>query len=83
MRQNVAASTTELRHALAEVDNHALFRGQVAYYEKDGHPSVVTSFDRLGCIPSQMVKWCRYADNALDTYIGAAGTSLGGDAHLC
>jgi hypothetical protein len=76
MRQIVATSTRELRQALAKLDNHALFRGQVSYYEKDGHPSVVTSFDRSGCIPSQMMKWCRYADNVLDTYIGAAGTSL-------
>lgn len=76
MKQIVATSTTELRHALAELDNHALFRGQVSYYEKDGHPSVVTSFDRRGCIPSQMMKWCRYADNVLDVYLGAAGASL-------
>jgi hypothetical protein len=76
MKQIAVTSTAELRHALAELDGHSLFRGQVAYYEKDGHPSVVTSFDRRGCIPSQMLKWCRYAHNVLDTYIGTAGTSL-------
>jgi hypothetical protein len=76
MRTITATSTGELRQALAERNSPALFRGQVAYYEKNGHPSVVTSFDRRGCIPSQMMKWCRYADNVLDTYIGAAGTSL-------
>jgi hypothetical protein len=70
MKQIAVTSTAELRHALAELDGHSLFRGQVAYYEKDGHPSVVTSFDRRGCIPSQMLKWCRYAHNVLDTYIG-------------
>lgn len=76
MKQIAVTSTQELRRALAELDNQALFRGQVAYYEKDGRPSVITSFDRRGCIPSQMLKWCRYADNVLDTYISAAGTSL-------
>ena len=76
MREIVATSTRELRHALAELDTHVLFRGQVSHYEKEGHPSVITSFDRRGCIPSQMMKWCRYADNVLDAYINAAGTSL-------
>lgn len=76
MKKIAVTSTAELRHALAEVDGGALFRGQVAYYEKYGHPSVVTSFDRRGCIPSQMLKWCRYADNVLDTYIRAAGKPL-------
>jgi len=74
MKQIAVASTQELRRVLTELDG-ALFRGQVAYYEKDGRPSVVTSFDRRGCIPSQMLKWCRYADNVLHTYISAAGTS--------
>jgi hypothetical protein len=76
MREIAVTSTGELRQVLAELDNRVLFRGQVAFYEKNGHPSVVTSFDRRGCIPSQMAKWCRYADNALDAYLGAAGTSF-------
>jgi hypothetical protein len=76
MRQIAVTSTTELRHALAELDNHALFRGQVSYYEKDGHPSVVTSFDRSACIPIQMARWWRYADNVLDVYLGEATASF-------
>ena len=76
MREIAVTTTRELRQALSELDNRALFRGQTSYYEKDGHPSVITSFDRRGCIPSQMVKWCRYADNVLDGYLGTAVTSL-------
>jgi hypothetical protein len=76
MKQIVVTSTEDLRRVLAELGSQALFRGQVAYYETEGHPSVITSFDRRGCIPSEMLKWCRYADNVLDTYISAVGDSL-------
>ncbi|MBV8891621.1 hypothetical protein [Bradyrhizobium sp.] len=76
MKQIAVTSAQALRRVLAELDDQALFRGQVAYYEKDGRPSVITSFDRRGCIPSQMLNWCRYAENVLDTYSSAAGTSL-------
>ena len=76
MREIVVTSSRELRHVLAELDTRVLFRGQISHYEKEGHPAVVTSFDRRGCIPSQMMKWCRYADNVFDAYINAAGTSL-------
>ncbi len=58
---------------LAWFEGHALFRGQNAHFEENGLPSIKTSFDRNGCIPSQMPKWCRYAGNVLDVYIGAAG----------
>lgn len=75
MKEIIVTSTSELRHVLADLNNHVLFRGQVSCHETDGCPSVVTSFDRRGCIPSQMMKWCRYADNVLDAYIGKAGAS--------
>lgn len=77
MREIKVATATDLRQVLSEFDGNALFRGQVAHHVKDGLPSVVTSFDRKGCIPSQMMKWSRYASNVLDAYIGEAGDSLG------
>lgn len=39
-------------------------------------PSVVTSFDRQGCIPSEMVKWIRYARGVLEAFIGENADSL-------
>jgi hypothetical protein len=75
MRHVRVSSTQELRQVLAEFDGKALFRGQTAHYPKDGHASIATSFDRKGCIPSEMPKWCRYAGNVLDVYLGEAGKS--------
>jgi hypothetical protein len=75
MRQIRVTSTQELRQVLAVLAGNALFRGQNAYYTKNGHASVMTSFDRNGCIPSEMPKWCRYAGNVLDVYTGETGRS--------
>lgn len=57
MKRLRAASTDELRNILAGFQGEFLFRGQTSHYEREGMPSVVTSFDRKGCIPSEMVKW--------------------------
>jgi hypothetical protein len=76
MKTIIVGSVKELRQALAHLGGPLLFRGQVAHFEKNGSPSVITSFDRRGCIPSQMVKWCRYASNVLDVYLGPALSSL-------
>ncbi|MCA1437999.1 hypothetical protein I6F33_34350 [Bradyrhizobium sp. BRP20] len=76
MKHIAVASTAEIRRALADLPGNALFRGQVAHYEKNGIPSVVTSFDRKGCIPSEMVKWCQYASNVLEAFIGDSVSSL-------
>jgi hypothetical protein len=76
MKQIRVTSTQELRQVLAAFAGNALFRGQNSHYLKNGNASVVTSFDRHGCIPSEMPKWCRYAGNVLDVYIGAAGKSV-------
>lgn len=73
MKEIAVASTSELRHALAAMGDQVLFRGQVSHYIKNGYPSIVTSFDRRGCIPSEMLKWCRYAENVLDVYVKTAG----------
>lgn len=64
-------SLSELQAYLAQLPKDVLFRGQNSHYSVEGGPSVVTSFDRKGCIPSQMAKWARYASNVLDTYIGS------------
>jgi hypothetical protein len=65
-----AKTVDELRGLIARLGDRVLFRGQTAHYEKDGVPSIVTSFDRHGCIPPVMLKWSRYAHNLLDTFIG-------------
>lgn len=70
------SSVGELKAFLAQLPADVLFRGQNSHYLEDGIPSVVTSFDRKGCIPSQMVKWARYASNVLDTYIGPVSDTL-------
>jgi hypothetical protein len=62
-------TVTELESALAKYGDDALFRGQTAHYGDPDKPSVATSFDRRGCIPSQMLKWSRYATNVLDVFI--------------
>lgn len=59
----------ELESAIAKYGDDALFRGQTAHYGDPNKPSVVTSFDRRGCIPSQMLKWSRYATNVLDVFV--------------
>jgi hypothetical protein len=64
-----------LKAAIAKYDGAVLYRGQTAAYKVDGKPSIVTSFDRHGCIPSQMLKWSRYAGNLLEVYVGAAAKS--------
>lgn len=76
LKQIAVASTADLRRVLADLPGDALFRGQVAHYEKNGIPSVVTSFDRKGCVPSEMVKWCRYASSVLEAFIGDSVSSL-------
>lgn len=64
-----ASTIDELEMMLASFGDEVLFRGQNSHYGEPGKPSVGTSFDRKGCIPSQMLKWCRYCQNVLDTFI--------------
>lgn len=70
------ASVGELRAVLAGLGGELLFRGQVEHFEHEGAPSIVTSFDRKGCIPSAMQRWIRYADDILRTYFGASATTM-------
>ena len=79
MKQLKVTSTDELRQIFSEFGDNVLFRGQVRHYLENGLPSVVTSFDREGCIPSKMLKWSRYASNVLDVFVASADKSLGYD----
>jgi len=75
LRSLSVASPAELRAALAEMDRDSLFRGQTTHYETAGRPAIVSSFDRLGCIPDHMLKWIRYAEDLLDVFLGDAARS--------
>lgn len=65
-----AANTViELKSLIRGFGDDVLFRGQNTHYGEPGTPTIGTSFDRKGCIPSEMLKWCRYSQNVLDTFI--------------
>jgi hypothetical protein len=69
--QQIRANTLdELKNLIAQHGDDALFRGQTSYYGNSEVPSVTSSFDRMSCDPSPMMKWCRYAQNVLEVLIG-------------
>lgn len=69
--QNIAVNNlVELKECLAAFVNGALFRGQTVHFGTPEQPSVTTSFDRHGCIPSEMLRWGRYADEVLGAFTG-------------
>lgn len=63
-------SLEELKIVAETYSENMLFRGQTSHYDKDGFPSISTSFDRQGCIPSEMGKWCRFSEGALQYWLG-------------
>lgn len=63
-------SLEELEVLIEGFGENVLFRGQINHYGELGKPSVLTSFERKGCIPTEMLKWSRYAKNVLDVFIG-------------
>ncbi|WP_111732951.1 hypothetical protein [Roseovarius amoyensis] len=69
MQQYRAKSVEEIETLLGEFGENSLFRGQTSHYGEAALPSVLTSFDRHGCIPSEMLKWSRYAKNVLNGYL--------------
>ena len=71
MESVIVSNLGELQAAISNMGNGSLFRGQVRDYRADGHPSATTSFDRHGCIPSEMAKWSRYASLALSHLLGS------------
>lgn len=76
LKNIIVTSSEVLRQILAGYEEGYLFRGQTRHFEEDGQISVATSFDRQGCIPSQMLKWSRYASNVLDVFVKVPGKSL-------
>lgn len=59
-----------LKECLAAFGRGALFRGQTEHFGTLEQPSATTSFDRHGCIPSEMLRWSRYADEVLGAFTG-------------
>jgi hypothetical protein len=82
MKQIKASSAAELRAIIGDQGGDALYRGQTSYYGKPGEPSVVTSFDRHGCIPGRMLKWSRYATNVLEVFTKGQANTLEFDQAL-
>lgn len=76
LKQCEAQTVIELNELIAGFGSDVLFRGQTAHYGKPGLPSIITSFDRTQCIPSEMLKWCRYSQNVLDTFIAEHRTDF-------
>lgn len=69
LKQYAAKSVDELNQLIMSFGEDVLFRGQTSHYGEVGAPSIGSSFDRKGCIPSEMLKWCRYSQSVLDAYI--------------
>lgn len=57
-----------LKECLAAFGSAVLFRGQTEHFGTPEQPSANTSFDRHGCIPSEMLRWSRYADEILSAF---------------
>lgn len=75
MKTITVTTLDELEAALAEAGTNRLYRGQTRQYGAEAAPSVTTSFDRLGCIPTEMGKWTYYASNVLEGWYGAKALS--------
>lgn len=70
MKQLKAGNLYELQELLVGFDKGVLFRGQTQHYGGPDYPSVISSFDRAVCIPSETVKWMCYASKVLEGLIG-------------
>ncbi|CAH3577411.1 MULTISPECIES: FRG domain-containing protein [Klebsiella/Raoultella group] len=70
MEQLTASSLHELEGFISKFDKDSLFRGQLEHYGEPNDPSVIASFDRYDCIPSEMMKWMRYSSKVLEALIG-------------
>lgn len=56
----------ELKTAIKQYGPGILYRGQTQHYlSSDGSPSMLTSFQRHGCVPDLMIRWTYYAKRAL------------------
>lgn len=70
MRNFTVNDLVELRKCLSTFNKDVLFRGQTEHFGTPERPLATTSFDRHGCIPSEMLRWSRYADEVLATFTG-------------
>ena len=52
MKEYTVSSIAALEAVLSDAGSEVLYRGQTKHYGELQTPSVTTSFDRLGCIPS-------------------------------
>lgn len=59
-----------LKECLAGFEDNVLYRGQTEHFGTPEQPSATTSFDRHGCIPPEMLRWGRYADEVLGAFTG-------------
>ena len=59
-----------LKDCLAAFGRGVLFRGQTEHFGSAEQPSATTSFARHGCIPSEMLRWSRYADEVIGAFTG-------------
>ena len=56
----------EFKSAIEQYGPGVLYRGQTQHYSGSGDvPSLLTSFQREGCVPDLMIKWSYYAKRAL------------------
>lgn len=65
-----AETLEEIKVAIEQFERAAVYRGQTNHYGEIGSPSATTSFDRNGCVPSEMAKWIRYSESVLRHYFG-------------
>ena len=65
-----AETSEEIKCFIQQFEGLAIYRGQTKHYGDLGAPSATTSFDRQGCIPSEMAKWVRYSQATLRHYFG-------------
>lgn len=63
-------SLKELKFTLNKFNDGFLFRGQLNHYGEANNPSIIASFDRQVCIPSETIKWMQYASKVLEGVIG-------------
>ena len=70
MKILTVSSTAELERTLNDFTDDALFRGQTEHYGRLISPEMTTSFDRNGCIPSEMGRWSHYAAFSLAALLG-------------
>lgn len=69
--ENIRLGTIhELSDFVSALTGSYLFRGQNKNYSnRQGFPSLVTSFSRLGCVPDLMLQWTHYARFVLSPFV--------------